>query len=247
MLDLAVVIPVYNEEECIVGVVSSWHKTLSHLNISFCIIVLNDGSKDNTLSVLKTFQKIEQIKIIDKPNSGHGPTILEGYRRAVEIADWVFQCDSDDEMKAEYLPELWSKCERYDVLFGYRAGRQQNMGRKLISACSRITVRLLFGSGVIDVNTPYRLMRGTLLKNILPQIPHDTFAPNVIIAGTFTKAKARIYNQPIPHENRKTGTVSILRWKLVRSAFRSFWQTVRCRPVLTLNPMPRKDNVNVDR
>lgn len=241
MLDLAVVMPVYNEEECIVDVVTSWRERLSSLGISFCIVVLNDGSKDKTLHALSAFRNNPEIEIVDKPNSGHGPTILEGYRRAVEIADWVFQCDSDDEMKAESFPELWMQRDSYDALFGYRAGRQQNLGRRLISACSRMTVKALFGTGVVDVNTPYRLMRAPLLRIILPQIPKDTFAPNVIIAGTFAKAKARIFNRPIPHENRRTGTVSIIKWKLVRAAFRSFLQTVQCRPTLTLNSMPITD------
>ncbi len=244
MIDIAVVMPVYNEEACIIDVVSSWHHTLSQLGISFRIVVLNDGSKDNTMDRLQFFADNAQIEIIDKPNSGHGPTILEGYRRVVESVDWVFQCDSDDEMKAEFFPDLWQHREEYDILFGYRADRQQDLGRKLISACSRLTVKAFFGPGVIDVNTPYRLMRAPLLQIILTQIPADTFAPNVIIAGTFAKAHARIYNQPIPHENRKTGTASIIKWKLVRAAFRSFWQTVRCRPTLTLKPMKGCADVN---
>lgn len=238
MLNLAIVMPVYNEEECINGVITSWYQTLLQLGISFRIIVLNDGSKDNTIDALQAFNDNAQIEIVDKPNSGHGPTILEGYKHAAEIADWVFQCDSDDEMKAEFFPDLWMRREGYDALFGYRFGRQQNMGRKLISVCSRMIVKALFSSGVTDVNTPYRLMRGPLLKSIIQQIPADTFAPNVIIAGTFAKANARIFNQPIPHENRKTGAVSIIKWKLVRVAFRSFLQTLRCRPSLTLNAIP---------
>lgn len=247
MLDLVIVMPVYNEEECIVDVVSSWHQMLSQLGMSFQIIVLNDGSKDHTIEALQTFRDNAQIEIVDKPNAGHGPTILQGYRRAVEVAEWVFQCDSDDEMKAEFFPELWSRREGYDILLGYRVGRQQNIGRKLISVCSRLTVNLLFGLGVIDVNTPYRLMRVSLLKMILPQIPVDTFAPNVIIAGSFARAKARIYNHPIPHGNRKTGSVSIIKWKLVRAAFRSFRQTLRCRPTLTLTDTPSKESTHVDR
>jgi dolichol-phosphate mannosyltransferase len=232
-LELAMVMPVYNEETCIADVVASWREVLSGLCVPFRIIVLNDGSKDRTAEKLATFAADERITVINKPNAGHGPTILQGYHLAVDLADWVFQCDSDDEMKASEFPRLWENRESYDVLFGYRQNRMQGLGRKVISAVSRMTVALMFGSGVKDVNTPYRLMRSAFLRQIIGQIPDGTFAPNVIIAGAFARAKLRIANLPVPHENRRTGTVSIVKWKLWKSAFRSFFQTLQCRPKIS--------------
>jgi glycosyltransferase involved in cell wall biosynthesis len=229
-LDLAVVMPVYNEEECIVGVVESWRAMLSKLGITFRIIVLNDGSKDSTRQSLGEFASDPNIEVVDKPNSGHGPTILVGYNKAAEVASWVFQCDSDDEMKADAFPPLWERRERYDAIFGIRSGREQNIGRSFISLCSRLTVGFLFAPGVRDVNVPYRLIRSDLLRQLLPQIPADTFAPNVIISGALAKAHAHIANVPVAHEGRRTGTISIVKWKLWKAAMRSFFQTLRCRP-----------------
>ena len=233
-IDLAVIMPVYNEEACIVGVVVSWREVLSSLDINFRMMVLNDGSQDGTIPALATFAGDDRIGVVNKENTGHGPTILRGYRQAVKVADWVFQCDSDGEMKAEHFPVLWEERDGYDALFGVRQGRAQNIGRKLISACSRLTVRLVFGPGVVDVNTPYRLIRADILSRIVNQIPDETFAPNVIISGALAKAGARIYNHPVPHESRQTGAVSIVKWKLWRAAGKSFWQTLRCRPKIEL-------------
>lgn len=235
-LDVALVMPVYNEEACIAEVVRSWRKMLLGLDVRFRMIVLNDGSTDGTRAVLDALARDDCVEVVHKPNSGHGPTILEGYRRAVRQAEWVFQCDSDDEMKPEGFPMLWAARESYDALFGIRAGRRQNAGRSLISACSRLTVRLLFGEGVDDVNTPYRLIRSGPLRKIVERIPNDTFAPNVIVSGALCRAGARICNQPVPHECRRTGSVSIVKWKLWKSAARSLWQTFRCRPRITLEP-----------
>lgn len=229
-LELALVMPVYNEQDCIAEVVQSWKAMLSRLGIRYQLIVLNDGSKDRTAERLAAFDGDAAVEVVNKQNSGHGPTILEGYRMAVERAEWVFQCDSDDEMRAEHFPKLWNQRQAYDVLFGIRSGREQNAGRKLISAVSRLTVRTLFGAGVQDVNTPYRLMRAATLKQIVGQIPADTFAPNVIISGAFAQAGLRICNLPVPHEGRRTGAVSIVKWRLWKAAFRSFGQTLRCRP-----------------
>lgn len=230
--ELSLLMPVYNEEECIVEVVKSWYEELSRLKIDFVMIVLNDGSRDNTASRLTEFHGNDRIKVIDKQNSGHGPTILVGYHMAVDEAEWVFQVDSDDEMKARDFHKLWSQRNTYDALFGYRVGRRQPASRKIISIASRVVVRLLFGKGIVDVNTPYRLIKSIILKKIIAQIPGDTFAPNVIISGTLASSGLSIFNCPVTHEHRKTGTVSIVNWKLWKAACRSFRQTIGCRPRL---------------
>ncbi len=226
------VMPVYNEEDCIREVIDSWREVLTALGISYRLIVLNDGSKDHTAEKLAPLAGNDRLAIINKPNAGHGPTILQGYHLAVDLADWVFQCDSDDEMKAIHFPRLWEQRQNYDVLFGYRLQRKQNLGRKVISGVSRMTVRALFGRGVADVNTPYRLMRSAILRQIIDQIPDDTFAPNVIIAGAFARAKRRMANLPVPHEGRRTGAVSIVKWKLWKAA---------CRAVLADPALPAEN------
>lgn len=230
--DLAIVMPVYNEQACIISVVESWVTVLSNLNIDFQFLILNDGSTDGTKEALDFFNKDRRIKIIHKHNTGHGPSILLGYRKAVQIAEWVFQCDSDDEMKADCFTGLWEKSKRYHALFGIRKDRHQTLSRKLITICSRMIIRLLYGPGIVDVNTPYRLIRSTILKQIIFQIPEDTFAPNIIISGTLSKMGARIYEHSVPHENRKTGKASLLKLKLLRSTMRAFWQTLTYRPVV---------------
>ncbi len=233
-LDLAVLIPVYNEEACVVRVVKSWQAVLSCLQIKFRIIILNDGSTDGTRETLEAFKGDSHVVVIHKENSGHGPTILLGYQKAVETAQWVFQCDGDDEIKPDYFPYLWHKRKDFDVLFGVRQGRDQNVSRWCISIFSRLSVRILFGRGVTDVNVPYRLMRSSILNPIIVQIPSHIFAPNVIISGVLSRERVRIYEYPVLHEGRKTGEVSIVKWKLFRVAIKSFWQVLWCRPKLGL-------------
>jgi hypothetical protein len=147
----------------------------------------------------------------------------------VNRAEWVFQTDSDDEMSPAKFKELWGEREGYKALFGFRSGRQQNLGRLIISAVSRLAVRMLFGQGIVDVNTPYRLMHGAELRRMVNLIPADTFAPNILISGMFAASGASIMNHPVPHEGRKSGQVSIVKWRLWRAAARSLWQTVAFR------------------
>ena len=115
---LCVVMPVYNEEAAIGGVLAKWTKALSALGIDFTIRPYNDGSKDRSLTEMNAVAerlnlstskplKLQRVQVIDKPNSGHGPTILRGYREAAADGfDWVFQIDSDDEMGPEKFAEL---------------------------------------------------------------------------------------------------------------------------------------------
>lgn len=230
--DLAVVMPVFNEEGCIAAVVADWRHVLEGLGCRYRLIVLDDGSRDQTPAILDRLSADPVLQIVHQPNAGHGPTILHGYALAVAQADWVFQCDGDNEMRAEHFPRLWQIRDAFDAVFGVRTGRKSNWDRRLISGTSRQLVRLLFGRGVTDVNVPYRLIRAPLLAEIVRQMPNDTFAPNVIIAGAITRARLRIANLPIPHAPRRTGQVSIMKWRLWRSAVRAAWQTFRCRPRL---------------
>lgn len=228
MLDLAVVIPVYNEELVISGVLRNWSATLDSLGMKYVIAVYNDGSQDRTKEVLVESETAlkGKILVINKENSGHGPTILQGYKEYATKSNWIFQVDSDNEMQPNEFVELWNNRGEYDFLLGYRDGRTQPLSRKIVSAVSRVTVRLFYGKTVWDVNSPYRLMKSSVFAPIVSQIPADTFAPNVIIAGWVGKKGLRYAQFRIPHTNRQTGEVSIKKWKLFKAAFRSFVQTV---------------------
>lgn len=228
-LDLCAVIPVYNEEGAIAAVLRKWCAMFDTLGIRYRIRAYNDGSKDSTSSILRAFaaERPDAVAAVDKPNSGHGPTILRGYREAAEEAEWIFQTDSDDEMGPEAFPALWEKRAGYDFLLGRRAGRAQPLPRKIVSAVSRAAVRAFYGrGGVWDVNSPYRLMRADAFRGFYRAIPDDTFAPNVILSGLAARHRLRCLETPVPQRDRTTGEVSIRKWKLLKAAARSFAQTV---------------------
>lgn len=226
---LSVVMPVYNEEAAIGGVLCKWSRVLDSLGIDYVIHPYNDGSKDNSYAVIcTTAEKNPRIVPHDKPNSGHGPTILLAYREAATRGDdWVFQIDSDDEMGPEKFAELWRCRLEMDFIVGRRDGRKQALPRKIVSAVSRLTVRLFYGKGAIwDVNAPYRLMRVASFSKWFAAIPLTTFAPNVIITGLAARHGLRACELPVPQHDRTTGTVSIRKWKLLKAAAKSLLQTV---------------------
>jgi dolichol-phosphate mannosyltransferase len=228
--DLTVVVPVYNEEECIREVLLKWIQELKKLHIKFQIIALNDGSKDQTGKILDGLSvDFPEITAVNKPNSGHGPTILMGYQKASQDSPWIFQIDSDDEMGPESFYKLWNEREGYDFLLGYRDQRRQPLSRKIISWTSRSVIRVFYGFRIWDVNSPYRLFRTDAFKNILSQIPEGTFAPNLILSGICSLKKLRVLELPVPQSDRKTGEVSIKKWRLLKASIRAFLQTIAFR------------------
>ena len=224
--ELIIVIPVYNEAQIIQTVIKDWVTTLRGLKIDFELKVYNDGSTDTTSEKLKEIvQTYQELTVIDKCNSGHGPTILKGYRDAE--ATYVFQVDSDNEMKAKYFEVLWKERADYDFLIGRRKFNfKVPLPRRLVSFMAKKAVHFFYGKGIADVNVPYRLMKKEKFLEIYDAIPTDTFAPNVIISGMAIREKMKIKDCFIPTDFRATGTVSIQRMKLLKVAIRSFRETI---------------------
>lgn len=229
MKDVTVVMPVYNEEACISDVIDDWKAALGNLQITCDLLILNDGSRDKTADRLAAYESDPAVTVINKENSGHGPTILAGYHLAAANAEWVFQVDSDNEMRAEHFQKLWRERSGCAAVFGIRSAREQALPRRIVSFISRMAVSLCYGRGVHDVNCPFRLMRSDILTQLLQRIPPDTFAPNVAIAGLFVLNRYPVKNIAVPHSNRQTGEVSIKKWKLFKAALKSFLQTIRIR------------------
>ena len=94
---LYIVMPAYNEEANIEAVVKEWHEVVAKIGPESRLVVVNDGSKDNTYGkLLELADKYPQLTPVTKENSGHGATLLFAYNYAVDHkADYIFQTDSD--------------------------------------------------------------------------------------------------------------------------------------------------------
>lgn len=227
--DLALVMPVYNEEDAIEYVVAKWTKELIRLGIHFQIHAYNDGSRDQTSAILHRLA-IDNARLVihDKGNSGHGPTIIQAYRENSD-APWIFQIDSDDEIGVDSFEDIWNHRNEFQFLIGKRIRARQQFSRKVISMISRISVWILYGKKVYDVNSPYRLMKGEVFKKLFPLLPDNMFAPNVVIAGVASFLDLNIYEIPVQQKQRTTGEVSIVKTRLLTAAVKSLYQTILFR------------------
>lgn len=87
------IIPAYNESEAIQQVLEEWYPVVEHCGQESRLVVIDDGSRDNTYAILTEFaQTHPQVMPVTKPNGGHGATILYGYRYALQQgADYIFR------------------------------------------------------------------------------------------------------------------------------------------------------------
>lgn len=221
--DVVVVMPVYNEQDGIAKVIGDWLGLQERLGIRLQLLVLDDGSRDNTGKVLDALPADPRLTIVHKPNSGHGPTILAGYHRAVAEAEWVFQTDSDDEIPAGQFADLWAAREGVDAVFGYRVGRQQSLPRAFVSGVSRLLLGANRPGRVRDPNCPFRLLRASVLREAIALIPPDTFAPNILLAWYFQTYRT-ITSLPCQTQPRPHGAPALSDFKILRRGVTSYWQ-----------------------
>lgn len=172
--DLWIVTPVYNEERNLAAFVEEWMAVFRRVvggNFTFCL--LNDGSTDASLKILSSLAaKYPEIKVIDKPNSGHGRTCVVGYQLAVEAgARWIFNIDADGQCDSAYFEAFWKSRGDGRVHYGRRRAREDGWARRVISRVLSLVIFLLSGEWVRDANVPYRLMSLDALAGALPFIP----------------------------------------------------------------------------
>jgi hypothetical protein len=132
-------------------------------------------------------------------------------------------------MDAMHFKEFWNSRHQYDLIIGKRVQRVNPLSRQLITFVARWTNKILYGSGIVDVNSPYRLYRRERFIDAFQKIPVDTFAPNVLLSGYAVKKQYRIVERSVPSTLRKTGVVSIKKLKLFKAAIKSLRQTIRFR------------------
>lgn len=216
-----IIMPAYNEENCMEKVVRAWMNVVNRHPGSE-MLVINDGSKDNTRQILDKLKKeIKEFKVIHKINEGHGSTLVRGYTESTKTRhEWVFQTDSDDQFFPEDFDKLWRCRSKSNFIIGDRYKRFDPSHRLIITKINMTLICILFGLYIKDSNVPYRLMKTDYVKKLLGVLPKGLFAPNIILSILALKDSGRLTTIPISHRERKTGKISIVRWKLLKVCFK---------------------------
>jgi dolichol-phosphate mannosyltransferase len=228
---LWVVMPAYNEEACLRDVAEEWLQTLKQNYPDFIFLAFNDGSKDSTLAILNSIaSKEKHFRVVDKLNSGHGQTCLEGYRIALkEAAEWILQIDSDGQCDPVYFESFLNKASEEKIIYGWRKSRDEGWRRLWISRFVTLFAFVATGVWVKDGNVPYRLMHKTTLENIVGLVPRDFHLANILVAVLQEKYFG-ISWVPIHFRNRMGGTASVKTYSFVKHGMKLFRQLRAATP-----------------
>jgi len=229
---LSIVMPTFNEKEIVEKVVREYCvRIISKIPDSEFIII--DSSNDGTYEVLEKLRnECPGIKLMRTPyRSGHGRAILAGYRAA--SGEYVFQTDSDDQFDPEDFWKLYALREGNDFVLGVRENRHDPLHRLILTRVIRFVNCLIFGIWIRDANCPFRLMRRDVMSKFLGLIQGDMIAPNIALSIAAFSEGIRIAEVPVNHAERKTGEVSIVKWKLIKAAWTGFRQLIAFRFVGT--------------
>lgn len=208
MLDLSIVYPAYNEADNLPALLNKTLETLKQLDISYEIIVVNDGSKDQTQDILSrfklTYPDIFHI-ITHEKNIGYGQSLKDGFLAA--NGTYVFYTDSDLQFDLNELLDFYALRDPKTLVIGYRQHRQDPPLRLFLAKGYRQLIKLFFSLNVKDIDCAFKLFPKSLFQTI--EIVSKQF---LIDAEILIKAKKNNYSfieRPVKHYSRLHGNSSI--------------------------------------
>lgn len=197
-LSLSVVIPAYNEEAAVRSTVEDVRAHLAPLGIPFEIIVVDDGSKDNTRA-----EAVASGAIVDwnDQNSGYGATLKRGVKRAQY--EYVAILDADGTYPARYLPEMLALCRHQDMVVGDRGAAMKNVPvvRRPAKFILNHLASFLADRKLNDLNSGLRVFRRSELVPFLPLLPQNFSFTTTITLCMSCNGKRLIY-VPIEYGKR---------------------------------------------
>ena len=174
--ELSVFLPTYNEEKNIEKVVKDIKKILLKVAGKWEIIVVEDGSKDNTLKVARKLAKSDRrIRVVrHKKNRGYGGALKSGYSSS--RYEWVSFIDSDGQFDFSEITKFikLQKRTNADLVLGIRKQRADSNLRKLATfVWSKLLPRILFGLKVGDYSCGFKLVRKKVYDGVQPLVGEE--------------------------------------------------------------------------
>jgi glycosyltransferase involved in cell wall biosynthesis len=164
---ISVFFPCYNDARTIRGLVRDARDVLSTLTADFEIIVVNDGSKDDSAAVLAALEhEIPELTVVTHPvNRGYGAALRSGFAQAAK--DLVFYTDGDGQYDVKELPIMTMlMSDDVDFVNGIKMTRQDPAYRVFVGNLHKFVNRWMLWLPITDVDCDYRLIRRSIVSKL---------------------------------------------------------------------------------
>lgn len=212
---ISLVIPVYNEEENLHILMERIRPVMQGMGRPYEIILVDDGSRDRSLFILKGFAGEPEVKVVELVrNYGQHAAILAGF--SVVRGDIVITLDADLQNPPEEIPKLVKEMEvgSYDVVGTIRKGRKDSIFRIIPSKIINIIARRITKVRMTDWGCMLRAYRRPVVDRMIACHEHSTFIP--ALATFFGK---RVTEIEVAHDERTGGTSNYPLRKLINLQF----------------------------
>jgi glycosyltransferase involved in cell wall biosynthesis len=165
---LSVFFPAYNDAPSLPSLIAKTFDVLDRIAADYEVIVVNDGSHDDTGEVLESLARRygSRMRVITHPeNRGYGGALRSGFANATK--EWVFYTDGDSQYDVGELPKLTAEIAMdVGLVNGYKLERNDPRHRIWIGNTYNAFARFLFRIRIRDVDCDFRLIRRSLLDEI---------------------------------------------------------------------------------
>lgn len=163
---LSLCLPAFNEQENIEDTVRSAAVILPYFVQDFEVVVVDDGSADNTPRIVARLAEQDLRVRLEQheKNRGYGAAVTTGLRSA--RGDLVMFTDSDGQFNLLDLPQLLAQLAGRDLVIGYRYPRADRWHRKLNAWAWGQLIRGVLGLSVIDLDCAFKLFRRDVLERM---------------------------------------------------------------------------------
>jgi glycosyltransferase involved in cell wall biosynthesis len=220
---LSVFFPAYNDAQSLPGLIEKTFEVVSQQADTFEVIVINDGSRDNTGAVLRELGErfAPLLRVIEHPeNRGYGGALRSGF--AAARYDLVFYTDGDSQYDVGELPLLLREMkDGVGLVNGYKLKRYDPWHRICIGHLYNRFARTLFGIRLRDLDCDFRLIRREILKAL--ELRSNTGSICVELVRGIEASGCIVAEVPVHHYPRLYGRSQFFR---VRSLLTTLHQLI---------------------
>lgn len=212
---LSVVAPAHNEAENVTPLIGEIEAALDPLGILYEIVVVDDGSTDNTLDVLRGLLRnhpgLRIVRMTSTPRgrgNGQSAAFHAGFR--VARGEWIASMDADRQNDPADLPAMWARLgDGVDMVQGDRTrDRHDSAWRRFSSWFARMFRRVVLGDTIRDTGCSLRLMR----REIALSVPLEFRGMHRYIPLTARQMGFRVVEMAVNHRARDSGRTKYGTW-----------------------------------